>query len=85
MSLPVVGGRFDGATVGAPTTPRPWGWVGHHGRGYRLHVAPGVDRELYRLASGRYVAAEHTHAVCPDCGGLTATAACCHGCGAALA
>ena len=78
----VVGGPFDGGDVAGGLR---WGWIGSRGSELAVYSNPGAGRELYRLRAGEYLTAQHTHDVCPGCGGLTAAGPACHGCATALA
>jgi hypothetical protein len=82
VTVAVIGGRFDGGDVAGADLR--WGWVGERGSELAVYSNPAAGRELYRLGEGGYLSAEHTHEICPGCGGLTAAGPACLGCDTAL-
>lgn len=81
--LELVGGPYDGLTVGY--RPDPFVHVFGPHDAPRGSVTPGPGRVLYRARDGRLEVAGNHYAVCPACEGITASGSACRGCGEPLA
>lgn len=79
----LLGGPFDGATI----AQRPDEFVfvgGDPAERLRGFLRDSPNRTLYRRHGDSFLCAEHTHVVCPDCGGFTVRRRVCEFCSASL-